>query len=243
MSEFDDKELTPEDGRRVAMAEYVLGLGSTVSRAAMARAIETDPALASEARFWESRFAQFNEDYEPVPAPSGAYARIETALFGEATASALKTAWYNTVSFWRGLTGLAVAAFIIAIGVNIIPLTQTVEPVDTSQLVASMAATDDGAVNFLARYDAQSGELRLSGSGDAAGAGSDYELWYIEGENAPVSMGVIQVGDAQSVSVDPALRERMAQGITLAVTRETEGGSPTGAPQGPIVAAGAVAAI
>jgi anti-sigma-K factor RskA len=35
----------------------------------------------------------------------------------------------------------------------------------------------------------------------------------------------------------------LAQGITLAVTREIAGGSPTGAPQGPIVAAGPLATI
>lgn len=239
MSDFGDTDLSRDEERRVAVAEYVLGLGSVTSRATIARAIETDAAIASEARFWERNLSRFNDDYEAVAAPAGVFERIEQRLFGNAQVT--RASWYDSLNFWRGLTGLAAAAAVVAVGLNLLPPVAPTST-DTTQLVAALQ-TVEGDVSFLARYDAASGQLRLTGSGSPAGTANDYELWFIEGDNAPISMGVLTVGEAQTVSVDDALREQFSQGITLAVTREIAGGSPTGAPEGPIVAAGPVAAI
>lgn len=237
MSDFGDNDLTRDEKRRVVVAEYVIGLGSASARAATARAIETTPTFAAEARFWERRFAVFNDDYAPIEPPAGLFERIEARLFTDAA----KLPWYNSLLVWRSLAGAALAAAVLAVGLNLlIPTLQP--PADTAQLVAALQPVESD-VSFIARYDAASGTLRISGAGAGAGAGSDYELWFIEGENAPISMGVVSVADGQAIAVDEALQDRLAQGITLAVTREVAGGSPTGAPQGPIVAAGSVAAI
>lgn len=238
MSDFDDNDLNRDEERRVAVAEYVLGLTSAQSRVAMARAIQTRPDLAAEARFWEDRFSAFNDDYVPTSPPDTLLGRIEQRLFADAGA---KTPWYNSLLVWRSLAGAAAAVAVLSVGLNL--LQPTVEtPLDTAQLVAAMQ-TVDSDVSFIARYDSASGALRVSGAGSPAGAGNDYELWFIEGDNAPISMGVIDVAEAQTIAVDETLRGQLAQGITLAVTREVEGGSPTGDPQGPIVAAGPIAAI
>ena len=60
----------------------------------------------------------------------------------------------------------------------------------------------------------------------------------IEGKNPPVSMGVVPVGATISVVVTPELRAKLAQGAVLAISLEPSGGSPTGQPTGPVVAAG-----
>ncbi|UYQ71809.1 anti-sigma factor [Pelagibacterium flavum] len=238
MSDFDDNDLNRDEERRVAVAEYVLGLTSAQSRAAMARAIESRPDLAAEVAYWEHRFSAFNEDYVPTTPSAGLLNKIEQRLFADVAA---KTPWYNSLLLWRSLAGVAAAVAVLSVGLNL--LLPTVEtPLDTTQLVAAMQ-TVDSDVSFIARYDAGTGALRVSGTGSPAGAGNDYELWFIEGDNAPISMGVIDVAEAQTIAVDETLRGRLAQGITLAVTREVEGGSPTGDPQGPVVAAGPIAAI
>lgn len=239
MSDLGDTELTPQEARQAAVAEYVLGLGSAQSRAAMARAIEADPALVNEVGFWENRFAAFNGVYEDAPAPASVWSGIEGRLFGAAPSP--KKIWYDSLAMWRGLTAAAAAIAVIAIGLNILP-PAIEEPRDTTELVAALQPSQSD-VSFLARYDEAAGELRLSGSGTPAGAGNDYELWFIEGEDDPISMGVVAIDEPQVVLVDQELRGRLAQDITLAVTLETAGGSPTGAPQGPIVAAGPIAAI
>ena len=238
MSDFDDNDLNRDEERRVAVAEYVLGLTSAQSRAAMARVIESRPDLAAEVAYWEHRFSAFNEDYVPTTPPAGLLNKIEQRLFADVAA---KTPWYNSLLLWRSLAGVAAAVAVLSVGLNL--LLPTVEtPLDTTQLVAAMQ-TVDSDVSFIARFDAGTGALRVSGTGSPAGAGNDYELWFIEGDNAPISMGVIDVAEAQTIAVDETLRGQLAQGITLAVTREVEGGSPTGDPQGPVVAAGPIAAI
>ncbi|RVC43305.1 anti-sigma factor, partial [Mesorhizobium sp. M4B.F.Ca.ET.088.02.2.1] len=60
----------------------------------------------------------------------------------------------------------------------------------------------------------------------------------IEGKNAPVSMGVIPAGQITHMAVTPAVEQKLAQGAVLAVSVEPVGGSPTGQPTGPVVAAG-----
>ncbi|TIX96857.1 MAG: anti-sigma factor, partial [Mesorhizobium sp.] len=79
-------------------------------------------------------------------------------------------------------------------------------------------------------------------SGERA-AGKDFELWMIEGKNAPVSMGIIPAGQIAHMTIAPAVQEKLAQGAVLAVSLEPAGGSPTGQPTGPVVAAGDLKSI
>ncbi|WP_417579396.1 anti-sigma factor domain-containing protein [Pelagibacterium sp.] len=238
MSDFDDIELNRDEERRVAVAEYVLGLTSAPRRAALARAVETRPDLAAEVSLWERRFANFNDDYVPTTPPAGLLNQIEQRLFAD---TVVRTPWYNSLLLWRSLAGAAAAVAVLSVGLNFFQ--PSIGPdLEASQLVAAIQ-TVDSDVSFIARFDSAAGALRVSGAGSPAGEGNDYELWFIEGDSAPISMGVINVAESQTIDVAEALRGQMAQGITLAVTRETEGGSPTGDPQGPIVAAGPIAAI
>ena len=71
----------------------------------------------------------------------------------------------------------------------------------------------------------------------------DYELWYIEGDDPAVSMGVIPVDQRIEIPLDAGARAKFGEGTVLAVTLEQKGGSPTGVAQGPIVAVGAATPI
>ena len=74
-------------------------------------------------------------------------------------------------------------------------------------------------------------------TGDRA-SGRDFELWVIEGSNAPQSVGVIPAGSSVHLAVDDELQRKIAAGAALAISLEPAGGSPTGAPTGPVVALG-----
>ena len=78
-------------------------------------------------------------------------------------------------------------------------------PVEQPQarLVASLAA-DGSDVKYLAVYDAAHHEVGLSHVSGERAAGKDFELWMIEGKNAPVSMGVIPAGATAHIVVSPA---------------------------------------
>ena len=65
----------------------------------------------------------------------------------------------------------------------------------------------------------------------------------IEGQNAPVSMGVIPVGSTARLTVDDAAKAKLTAGALLAISLEPTGGSTTGQPTGPVVAAGNLTTI
>jgi quercetin dioxygenase-like cupin family protein len=60
-------------------ANFVLGLLSPGERDAVAREAETDPALAREIAYWNSRLSPLNGDAEVAP-PADMFDRIEAAI-------------------------------------------------------------------------------------------------------------------------------------------------------------------
>jgi anti-sigma-K factor RskA len=93
-------------------------------------------------------------------------------------------------------------------------------------------------VKYLAVYDAAHHNVGLSHLSGERDQGKDFELWLIEGDKPPVSLGVIPVGAATTVSVTQSIQQQIEQGAVLAVSVEPPGGSPTGQPTGPVVATG-----
>ena len=111
-----------------------------------------------------------------------------------------------------------------------------------SQLVAAIEATGTD-VSFVAVYDPMTASVRLTALSGSAVPEKDFELWAIEGSNAPVSLGVVPVNGKIQVKIPAAALSGFGEGTILAVTLEQKGGSPDGKPKGEIVAKGATTAI
>ena len=129
-------------------------------------------------------------------------------------APSARTKWWNSLALWRGLAVAGLAVAVLAVGVDLAPRA----PLTGPELVAALDAQGSN-VKFIAFY------------------------WAIKGKNAPVSMGVIPIDAKSNVVMSDAIKSGFGPGTVLAVTLEQKGGSPTGAPQGPVVAAGAATAI
>lgn len=225
---------------QVLVAEYALGLLEGGERAALARRIAAEPALAADLRLWRSRLATLDHEFAEVAAPAGVLPRIESRLFGATAATSV--GWWNSLALWRGLTAAAAAVAVVAIGVNL--LQPRVDPsVLATQLVAAIQAQEGSGVEFVALYDQASGEVRITSLKGSAVPDKDFELWYIRGEEPAVSMGVIPVDERREIPLDAAAKAKIEPGTVLAVTLEQKGGSPTGVAQGPIVAVGTVTPI
>ena len=79
----------------------------------------------------------------------------------------------------------------------------------------------------------------------AAGAPApdrDFELWLIDGDAPPVSLGVLPFTAKPVIAVGESLRDKLPTGV-LAISDEPKGGSPTGLPTGPVLATGKVTAL
>ena len=222
-----------EDGDDIRVAEYLLGLGDAAERAAMARRLAEEPALAAELEHWQGRFSGLNHEFAEVAPPLTALSRLETRLFGQPA----RPGWWNSLMFWRGLAATAAAVAVVAIGINIM----RPAPLSPDEFAAQMVAAlemEGSPARFVALYDQATGMMRLTVLAGEASPDKDYELWAIHGDDAPMSMGVIPASGRTEKLVAPGERGMIAPGTVLAVTLEPKGGSPTGSPTGPMMAKG-----
>lgn len=227
MTSVDDTGPEP-DGDDIVAAEYVLGVLPADERAAAARRIDSDAAFARIVDKWEVHFAALAAAYLPVEAPTGVKPAVDRRLFAGGTAAppAPGEGLLSSLRFWRGLAAAALAVLALYI---VVPLVIPPAQIPQSRLIASIAPSNSD-VGYLAVYDPAAGQVALSHVSGERGAGHDYELWMVEGQNAPVSMGVIPAGDAVRIVVKPELRAKLAKGAALAISLEPSGGSPNGRP-------------
>ena len=212
--------LTPEDETDLFAAEYVVGVLDQSDRAVAEARLRRDGDFAARVAAWEDRLAGLNEDYAPAAA-ADVFARIEARLFPQAAAPQ-KRGWFS------GLFGAALGTA-AAVGLAAYLLLAPADPTLRAVMTADASPL---------RYEAviAGDEMTLTRvAGAAADATHDHELWMIVGDAAPVSLGVLQ-GDTVTLPVP----QGAATGYVLAVTLEQLGGSATGAPLGPILAAGAL---
>ncbi len=229
-----------QGGDDIVAAEYVLGVLTAHERLAAARRIDSEPDFARLVERWEADLSPLAAAYQEVEAPASVKAALDRRLFAAASASAqtpssASSAWsLSTRAFWRGFAVASLAAMVLYVAVPL--LTQT-DQMPELRLVASLAPTDS-EVSYVAFYDSRTHDVGLSHVAGERADGHDFELWVIEGQQAPVSLGVIPAGANVRLTVDDATRSYIESGAVFAISLEPAGGSPTGQPTGPVVAAG-----
>jgi anti-sigma-K factor RskA len=227
----------------VRIGEYVLGLLPAEERTALARRIAAEPELQRELRQWQSRFTGLDAEFVEAAPPARVWSRIEDRLFAAPRAQAASVGWWQSLLFWRSLAGAAAAVAIVAVAIDL-TLPQRIVPPASTEYVAGLLPQVEGAVQFVALLDSGKGALTLLGvAGQAAAPDRDYELWYINGSEPPVSLGVVPGAATTQITLDARARQAIGAGTTLAVSLEPKGGSKTGVPTGPVVSAGAATAV
>ncbi|ESX22073.1 anti-sigma factor [Mesorhizobium sp. M1148] len=223
-------------GDDLLAAEYVLGVLPADERQIASGRIDAETGFARLVDSWEVNLSPMAAAYAEVEPPATIKPAIDRRLFSSTAASmtAPSGSLWSSLSFWRGLTAAALAALVLYVAV---PYVRSPVVVPQERLVASLAA-EGSDVKYLVVYDASRRDVGLSLVSGERAAGKDFELWMIEGKNAPVSMGVIPAGQVAHIPVTPAVQQKLAQGAVLAVSVEPTGGSTTGQPTGPVVAAG-----
>ena len=251
MSEFD---LIPEDGSDAALAlDFALGALDGAALRSTELRLRRDPDFARDVAAWQAQLGPLADEVAPVAPPPGAWARVESELFRTAVARQPEPSRpvAAVLSFWRRLAFGASAVAAVALALLVIrpdtvpPAIPAAAPAAAGGLLAaSMASTDTAkAVLITATYDPSRGAVILTPAAADASRGLTPELWLIVGKDAPRSLGVIDLKDPQAHKVPGALRAQLTSGATLAISLEPAGGSPTGLPTGPVVAAGKLTAI
>ncbi|HWU64680.1 MAG TPA: anti-sigma factor [Ensifer sp.] len=235
---------TPENKRsdrsrdEVLAGEYVLGVLPLPDRLRVEHRLRDDKAFQAIVARWQENLASFNNDYAAEAPPSWLYAAVETKLFNKAAAAAPRISVWNSLTFWRGLTlvTLSAAIFFVATADGLFR-----KPVATSSVVATMGSASS-SISLVTLFDRQTGRLQVTPVAAGTEKSKSLELWLIEGDSAPVPLGVFPDKGDGSIVIPPDMRNRLKDGVTLAVSLEPFGGSPTGKPTGPVVASGKIGA-
>ncbi len=228
------------DSRRdqVIAGEYVLGVLSADDRRKVEARMVLDRTFAAMVDHWQSNLTSFDDTYEPIAPPPKVLASVERRLFAEqsmAAASPAPIGFWNSLALWRVLTLASVAALVTVATFSSGVLT----PQSQSQpMVAELAGEGSATINLLAQYDAGSGALKVTPVAAKQAEEKSLELWLIDGDKAPVPLGILpQTGEGQII-IEPEMRAKFGEGVTLAVSVEPFGGSTTGAPTGAVIAVG-----
>ena len=256
MNSDDDKlRDDADDGNDVSAAEYVLGTMDATQRAAFAERIAREPLLAREIAAWGEHLSPMLDEVVPVVPPMHLWHRVRARAGIPVTdplpAGTGRQRLWDRLAFWRGVgfAGLAAtAACVIALIamprpglIPVVPHSALPHPV---RLVATMA-DGKGRATFMAAVDDDACTLVLMPLDRKPAPGQVLQVWVLQADGVPHSLGVGGDAPLQAMKVPAALRDGILRGglqstASLAVSMEPAGGSPTGRPTGFIAGRGAL---
>jgi anti-sigma-K factor RskA len=216
----------PIDEDDALAAELALGVLSGAERQAAEHRRDRDAAFAARVAAWEGRLEPLAAAFPDVAPPPGLKAAVEVRLFPQA---ARQPGLWASLGLWRGLTA-ALAAAVVALAFLVLRPQPSDLPTGQSALVASLTRQLNSDVAYAAFYDPAEGQITLTRISGEPGAARDFQLWLIADNTPPQSLGVLPDGPRATVVLPDALRAQMQAGVSLAVSREKDGGSTTGMP-------------
>jgi anti-sigma-K factor RskA len=194
-----------------------------------------DPAVVR----WGERLAPL---YDLVPAATpgahvwdGISRRIESfpsSRLGSAAAVRRSVVAWRTMAI--AASALAAAAVVAIVGPYDIRSALHQRP-----FVATLGP-DGSSPLFTVVFDPSRGALSLAPMGGPVAGPHVPQLWFVPADAAPVSLGLVDPARRVDVPVASNISARFASGGALAISLEPPGGSPTGAPTGPVVAHGSL---
>jgi anti-sigma-K factor RskA len=214
-------------------AAYVAGTLRGRARQRFESLLGGHPALRTAVRAWEHRLMPLTLTVPPVQPSPQVWKRIQARTAAPAPAVG---GWWARLWVWRGLTAVATVAM-LSLGL-LLALPDAARPPVVVVLAATGGAPGDGGVipaSFVAGISAD-GQAMVTKpvTPGALHAGHSLELWSLSPAGAPRSLGVISAHGATVVQQGQVLDNTAA----LAVSLEPAGGSPTGAPTGPVLFVG-----
>lgn len=213
-------------------AAYVAGTLRGPARRRFEALLPAHPALRRAVHDWQARLMPLTAGIAPEQPSPQVWQRIEARLFG---AAATRAPWWARLAFWRGFAALASVA---TLGLAVLLASPApVQPPIVVVLNATAPGGEGGVIpaSFVASI-AGDGRTVVAKPISQVALQPDraLELWAAAGKNPPRSLGLIAASGATVVR-----RAQLPPGTDhLAVSLEPPGGSPTGAPTGPVLAVG-----
>ena len=238
----DDEEMN------VLAAEYAAGALDGADLDQARRRETTDPAFALEVARWRGRLAPLHDEVDAVAPPPGLWTSIDAALGSSpAAANDNPAALHKAVNLWRGATA-AMTALAACLALVLVLQQRPIaapapQPAPAAARATPMVAMvgDKQATKVMISWDPSARQMVLAVAGALPGdASHSHELWVIPADGTPRSLGMMPADKQSHMRLAEALASLLQQGATIAISVEPRGGSPTGAPTGPVIATGAL---
>jgi anti-sigma-K factor RskA len=203
-------------------AEYAIGLLAGDEHDAARRRARTDPAFARRIAEWEDRLAQM-ADVAPVTPPIA----VKTAVMERLFPDAARVPLWRRLGLWQALTGGAVAALLVLAVMVWQPGPQD----GTGPLYTAEIVSEAGDFRVVAVVDKTRNEVILTRTAGAAPQGRILQVWAHGPDEPAQSVGLWPDGESARLSLPPEIAA-VEGTLTLGVSEEPPGGSPTGSPSG-----------
>lgn len=226
----------PELQERLS-AEYALGTLRGRARMRFRRWLREDAALARAVAEWEARLAPLAQTVAPVRPPARVWREIQARLFLNNNLFEKKN------RLWRGLalvaSGAAATLLFMTVVVPLLPFSAAgasyVALLSEPQAQKPVLIVSARRNETILRVRTLDPSIQVS---DAS-----LELWALPKGGKPKSLGLISDGDRpgrnRAVLRLAAVADKTLSDVPmLAVSLEPRGGSPTGAPTGPVLYSG-----
>ncbi len=229
----------PELADRLA-ADYVSGTLRGAARRRLEALLPAHPVLRDAVHEWQDRLAPLSASINPQAPPPAVWTQIEARIDGrgERVTAMRARHWWQGLAFWRSVSAFATVAAVSALLLLANPASVPA-PIIVVLNAAPPAGGGGGSEVTTASFVAS-----ISGDGRAVVTrplvkvamqnNGSLELWALPPKGAARSLGVIAADRATVVK-----RDKLLDGTdALAVSLEPPGGSPTGAPTGPVLYVG-----
>jgi anti-sigma-K factor RskA len=234
------------DENEALAAEYVLGSLDAGDRRAAEERLAQDRAFAQLVDAWTRRLAPLATTAMPVEPRGDVWKRIEAAIAedqqGRASAQVLplpaKPARSRFDRLWRGW---AIASTAVAAALALYVATRP--PAEPAIQSVALLAAADARIGWVVAVNEGETRVRVRPEGTVEPIDGSWELWLIEGQAAPRSLGLITRERDIALNLPATMARPPAPGIVLAVSQEPVGGSPTGLPTGPVRFTGTLVSV
>lgn len=219
-------------------ADYVAGTLRGRARRRFEALLPVHTELRRALLRWQDRLLPLTGALPPQTPPRRVWHGIEQRLWPRLPATSASASWWQRLALWRAASGVATLAALTLAVVLTLP-GERLPPV-----VVVLQATGDapgGAGSFVASFNPD-GRALVARPLQPVAIASDrvLELWAVPPQGAPRSLGLVSHSGVTLIARERLPKELLDANRTsaLAVSVEPVGGSPTGAPTGPVVFAG-----
>lgn len=232
MSELDDIE--------GLAAEFVLGTLTREERQVVADRRVTDKALDLAIEAWERRLAPLIETISPVTPSPNLYDKLRAQIEPYQHVVSLKAREQllaRRAARWRN--AFVGATAIAASLVGVLGYRETVGRDEARQYVAVLDS-GDALPAFLLTVDTGTNMCVITAVNPPAQSAKTYQVWMVSDDMPkPKSLGLVnKPGEMQAMPVQSRSEMDLLMNASFAVSVEPMGGSPTGAPSGPVMFTG-----